>query len=124
MHPVKILVVGCGHMGKSHAKAYQAMDGFDIVGVVARGERSRRELLDALGTDYPEFSDYEEALAQTQPDAVSINTYPDTHADYTKKALAAGCHVFLEKPIAETVEEAQESEEPLLKRFLKGGGYA
>jgi len=105
--PIRILVVGCGHMGKSHAKAYHAMDGFEIVGVVARGEKSRRELLDTLGADYPQFSDYEEALGATKPDAVSINTYPDTHADFTKKAFAAGCHVFLEKPIAETVEEAQ-----------------
>ena len=95
-------------MGKSHAKAYHAMDGFEIVGLVSRGEKSRRELLDILGTDYPEYSNYEEALADAKPDAVSINTYPDTHADYTKKAFAAGCHVFLEKPIAETVEEAQE----------------
>ena len=106
--PVKILVVGCGHMGKSHAKAYHAMDGFEIVGVVSRGEASRRDLLDTLGTDYPQFSSYEEALAATKPDAVSINTYPDTHADYTKKAFAAGCHVFLEKPIAGTVAEAEE----------------
>ncbi len=106
--PVKILVVGCGHMGISHAKAYHAMDGFEIVGVVSRGEASRRNLLDALDADYPQFSNYEEALAATTPDAVSINTYPDTHADFTKKAFAAGCHVFLEKPIAETVEEARE----------------
>ncbi len=108
MTPIKILVVGCGHMGKSHAKAYHAMDGFEIVGVVSRGEKSRRELLDILGAEYPQFSDYDEALAATSPDAVSINTYPDTHAEYTKKAFGAGCHVFLEKPIAETVEEAQE----------------
>ena len=106
--PIKILVVGCGHMGKSHAKAYHALDGFEIVGVVSRGEKSRRDVLDALGAEYPQFSNYEEALSATLPDAVSINTYPDTHADYTKKAFAAGCHVFLEKPIAETVEEAQE----------------
>ncbi len=106
--PIRILVVGCGHMGKSHAKAYHAMEGFEIVGVVSRGEASRRDLLDALGAEYPQFSSYEKALAETAPDAVSINTYPDTHAEYTKMAFAAGCHVFLEKPIAETVEEARE----------------
>jgi len=107
-NPVRILVVGCGHMGTSHAKAYHAMDGFEIVGVVSRGETSRRKLLDTLGAEYPQFSDYGEALAATRPDAVSINTYPDTHAEFTKMAFAAGCHVFLEKPIAETVEEARE----------------
>ena len=106
--PVKVLVVGCGNMGRSHAKAYHSMDGFEIVGLVSRGEKSRKEVIDILGQDYPQFSDYSEALEQTNPDAVSINTYPDTHAEYTKMAFAAGAHVFLEKPIAETVEEAQE----------------
>jgi predicted dehydrogenase len=105
--PIRILVVGCGHMGTSHAKAYHALPGFEIVGVVARGEKSRRELLTALGADYPQFSDYGQALAATKPDAVSINTYPDTHADYAQRAFAAGCHVFLEKPVAPTVAEAE-----------------
>jgi len=106
--PIRILVAGCGHMGTSHAKAYQAMPGFEIVGVVSRGETSRRALLDALGTDYPQFADYHEALAATGPDAVSINTYPDTHAAYALAAFQAGCHVFLEKPVAVTVAEAEQ----------------
>jgi len=106
--PVKVLVVGCGNMGKSHAKAYHSMEGFEIVGLVSRGEKSRQDLIEILGHDYPQFSDYTEALEQSKPDAVSINTYPDTHAEYTKMAFAAGAHVFLEKPIAESVEEAQE----------------
>ena len=95
-------------MGTSHALAYHAMEGFEIVGIVSRGAESRRALLAAVNADYPQFSDYAQALAATKPDAVSINTYPDTHAAYTKQALAAGCHVFLEKPIAETVAEARE----------------
>ncbi len=106
--PVRVLVVGCGHMGISHAKAYHGLDGFEIVGVVSRGEKSRRALLDALGADYPQFSDFHQALAATTPDAVSINTYPDTHAAYAKAAFAVGCHVFLEKPLAVTVAEAEE----------------
>ena len=117
--PVKVLVVGCGNMGRSHAKAYHSMDGFEIVGLVSRGEKSRKEVIDILGQDYPQFSDYSEALEQTNPDAVSINTYPDTHAEYTKMAFAAGAHVFLEKPIAETVEEAQEIVELAKKSNLK-----
>lgn len=106
--PIRILVVGCGHMGTSHARAYRDLADFEIVGVVARSEASRRRLLDTLGIDAPQFADYSAALAATRPDAVSINTYPDTHADYAKRALAAGCHVFLEKPVAVTVAEAEE----------------
>ena len=63
--PVKVLVVGCGNMGKSHAKAYHSMDGFEIVGLVSRGEKSRQDLIEILGHDYPQFSDYSEALAKT-----------------------------------------------------------
>jgi len=105
--PVRVLVVGCGHMGTSHARAYEALAGFEIAGIVARGERSRRDLLEAIGADRPQFSDYETALAATRPDAVCIATYPDTHAAFARQAFAAGCHVFLEKPLAVTVAEAE-----------------
>ena len=106
--PIRILVVGCGHMGTSHAKAYHALPDFEIVGVVSRGEASRTALLAAVGADFPQFTDFDQAVAVTRPDAVSINTYPDTHAAFAKRAFAAGCHVFLEKPIAVTVAEAEE----------------
>lgn len=106
MKKQKILVVGCGNMGTSHARAYHQMDGFEIVGLVSRTPKSREKLSAALG-GYPTFGDYEEALAATKPDAVSINTYPDTHADYIRAALNANAHVFVEKPLALTVETAQ-----------------
>ena len=63
---------------------------------------SRRRLNAELGGRYDEFSDFADALAATQPDAVCISTYTDTHADYAIAALEAGAHVFLEKPVAET----------------------
>lgn len=105
--PIKVLVVGCGNMGASHARAYHKMPEFQIVGLVARGPESREKLSAELG-GLPQFDNYEQALAETRPDAVSINTYPDTHARYVKMALNAGAHVFVEKPLAETVAEAQE----------------
>ncbi|WP_333802692.1 Gfo/Idh/MocA family oxidoreductase, partial [Sphingobacterium multivorum] len=48
---IKILVVGCGNMGASHAKAYHDLDGFQIVGLVARGE-SKSKLNEQLGGNY------------------------------------------------------------------------
>jgi len=104
--PLRVLVAGCGNMGASHARAYHKMPEFDIVGVVSRGAESRQAISKELG-GLPEFSDYYEALRSTKPDVVSINTYPETHAAYAKAALEAGAHVFCEKPLAETVEEAQ-----------------
>jgi predicted dehydrogenase len=104
--PLRVLVAGCGNMGASHARAYHKMPEFEIVGLVSRGPSSRGALSRELG-GLPEFSDYHDALAATRPDVVSINTYPGTHAAYAMAALDAGCHVFCEKPLAETVEEAQ-----------------
>ncbi len=104
--PVRILVVGLGNMGQSHAKAYHALDGFQIVGLCSRKATAMTTLPDALSS-YPRFDDYRDALERLQPDAVSINTWPGTHADFAVMALDAGAHVFLEKPLAETVEEAE-----------------
>jgi predicted dehydrogenase len=53
------------------------------------------------------FTSFDEALAVVKPDVVSVNTMPDTHAEFAVKAMEAGAHVFLEKPIAETVAEAE-----------------
>ncbi len=104
---IKVLVVGCGHMGTSHAKAYHQLSGFEIVGLVSRSPQSRNTLSELIG-GRSTFSDYGSALKITQPDAVSVNTYPDTHYEYVKMALMAGAHVFVEKPLALTVEEAEE----------------
>ena len=104
--PIRVLVAGCGNMGASHARAYHRMPEFEIAGLVSRGPASRERLSAELG-GLPGFSDYYAALAATKPDAVSINTYPETHGPYARAALDAGCHVFCEKPLAETVEEAQ-----------------
>lgn len=103
---IKVIVVGCGNMGSSHARAYHGLEGFEIAGLVSRQPESRQRLSEELG-GYPTFSSLEEALAHTRADAVSVNTYPDTHAVLVSQALHAGCHVFVEKPLALTVEEAE-----------------
>jgi predicted dehydrogenase len=104
--PLRVLVAGCGNMGASHARAYHRMPEFQIVGLVSRGEASRRALGTELG-GLPEFGDFDEALRVTRPDVVSVNTYPETHGPFARAAIDAGCHVFCEKPLATTVEEAQ-----------------
>ncbi|MGZ0655299.1 Gfo/Idh/MocA family protein [Coraliomargarita sp. W4R72] len=119
IQPIRILCVGAGNMGRSHALAYHKLDEFEIVGICTRSENSRKSLLDELASDYPGFNDYYAALKRIQPDAVSISSYPDTHMAYTKAALEAGCHVFLEKPISETVSEAAELIELAHKKKLK-----
>jgi predicted dehydrogenase len=106
--PLRILVVGCGHMGTSHARAYHSLPAdFEIVGLVSRNPASRQKLNAGFGKRYPEFASFEDALTRTKPDAVCISTYPDTHAAYAVAALQSGAHVFLEKPVAENIAECE-----------------
>lgn len=102
---IRVLVVGCGNMGASHAKAYQLINGFEICGLVSTGE-SKDQLNQEMGSLYPVFTDFETALKSSSPDAVCISTYPDTHANFAIRAMEYGCHVFLEKPITDTLAAA------------------
>ncbi|MFK8076676.1 MAG: Gfo/Idh/MocA family protein [Granulosicoccus sp.] len=102
-NPLKVLVVGLGNMGRSHALAYHNNPGYEIVGLVNR----TKILLPEELVDYPYFDEYHSALKTTEPDVVSVNTYTDTHADYAIAAMQQGAHVFVEKPLAATVEDAQ-----------------
>lgn len=103
---LKVLIVGCGNMGASHAVAYTRLPGVAICGIVSTG-KSKEVLNEKLGGGYPLFSDYYEALNATKPDAVCISTYPDTHEAFAIAAFEHGCHVFIEKPVADTVEGAE-----------------
>ena len=100
--PIRVLVVGCGNMGASHAQAYQLIEGFEICGIVSTG-KSKEVLNEKLGGGYTLFSDYATALSETKPDAVCISTYPDTHEAFAIMAFENNCHVFIEKPLADTV---------------------
>ncbi|MDB5524951.1 MAG: oxidoreductase, Gfo/Idh/MocA family [Rhizobium sp.] len=103
MTPIKVLVAGLGNMGMSHALAYANNPGFEIVGLV---NRSTPELPGALAgrAILPSFDD---ALRELKPELCSINTYSDSHAGFAIKAMEAGCHVFVEKPLATTVADAE-----------------
>ncbi|TCD01606.1 Gfo/Idh/MocA family protein [Pedobacter psychroterrae] len=115
---LRVLVVGCGNMGAAHAIAYHSLEGFEICGIVSLGN-SKVVLNDRLGGGYDLYSDYYEALEATTPDAVCISTYPDTHEQYAVKAFESGCHVFIEKPLADTVEGAQRVAEAAKKAGKK-----
>ena len=115
---LRVLVVGCGNMGAAHATAYHILEGFEICGLVSRGT-SKEALNKKLGGNYALFDDYEEALESTQPDAVCISTYPDTHEHYAIRAFEKGCHVFVEKPIADSVKGAERVRDAAVKQGKK-----
>lgn len=106
---MKVLVAGVGGMGASHALGYTKTPGFQVVGfVVSKNVERAKKLAADLKLKIPVYTDYYKAMAETKPDIASINTLVDTHAAYSIHAMRQGCHIFMEKPIAKSVAEAED----------------
>ena len=108
MEKLKVLVVGCGNMGASHARSYYKIPEFEIVGLVSRPNSKKRKNLALELGGLKAYDDFDKALRESKPDIVSINTYTDTHKEFAIKSLEAEAHVFIEKPLAENIEDALE----------------
>jgi predicted dehydrogenase len=107
--PMKVLVAGVGGMGASHALGYTKLPGFTVAGfVVSKNVDRAKKLAADLKLSIPVHTDFYKAMDELKPDVVSINTLADTHAAYSIHAMRRGCHIFMEKPIAKTVAEAEE----------------
>lgn len=100
---MRVLIAGLGNMGRSHALAYHNHPDAEIIGLY---NRSYVDVPDELKA-YARFSSFEEGLAQ-KPDLVCIATYSDSHAPFAIAAMEAGAHVFIEKPLATSVEDAKQ----------------
>ena len=111
---IRVLVAGMGNMGQSHALALHGLEGVDIVALVNRSAVDLPRDLQA----YPFFDTFEKAM-ETTPDLVVIATYSDSHADFAIRAMEAGAHVFVEKPLATTVADAKKVVETALRLSRK-----
>ena len=99
---IRVLIVGLGNMGISHALAHHGHPDSEIVGLV---NRSPVELPEPLRR-YKRFDGFEEGMT-TRPDLVVIATYTDSHADFACRAMEAGAHVLVQKPLAATSRDAR-----------------
>jgi predicted dehydrogenase len=101
---LKVGVVGVGHLGMLHAKMFAEMSSVHFSGVydvdAARANTVSKEL------NVPAFNSLDALLRDVE--AVSIATPTRTHFDIARQALDAGVHVFVEKPITESTEQAQQ----------------
>ena len=95
-------------MGSSHARAYAALEGFTLAGLVDHSREKVKALAQELGGGVPLYDSLQEAIGSAHPDAAAICTYPESHPGLTLQALEAGLHVFVEKPLAPTVAGAEE----------------
>lgn len=99
----KVLIAGLGNMGLPHALAHHRHAGAQIVALVTLSGKTAHKKLQ----EYPIYSNFYRALQETKPDLVVIATHSDTHADFAIAAMKSGAHVFVEKPLAMTVNEAK-----------------
>ncbi|MGE3920097.1 MAG: Gfo/Idh/MocA family protein [Gammaproteobacteria bacterium] len=104
MQPIKCAVIGVGHLGKYHAEKYAASKESELVAVCDTNYTRTQEI--ANHHHVAAFSDYHALLGLVT--AVSIVTPTTSHHTIAKFFLSQGVHVFVEKPMTMTVEEADE----------------
>src|SRR5882672_10549524 len=104
MDKLRVAVVGVGYLGRFHAQKYASLPECTLTAVVDTQLGSGAALAAELGTRH--LGDYRGLLGQV--DAVSIVTPTATHFEVAMAFLQAGAHVLVEKPITETVVQAQQ----------------
>ena len=101
---LKIGVLGAGHLGKIHLRLLQESSAYELVGFYDSQPQIAAKISREFG--YCSFSEVDSLLDEV--DVIDIVTPTISHFELGKKALEKGLHIFLEKPITATVEEANE----------------
>ena len=101
---LKAGVLGAGHLGKIHLRLLQQSEKYELVGFYDPIKENASAVAKEFG--YKAFDTIEDLLAEV--DLVDIVTPTLSHFDCAKQALKSGKHIFIEKPITKTYEEAEE----------------
>lgn len=117
MNKVRVLVHGTGFAGQGHAEAFRYA-GAEIVGMVGRTESVVKEVAEKMGIPYA-GTDWQQALKECKPDAVSIATPGGAHVEPITQAIEAGCHIFCDKPLTESGETAKVLHQLALEKGVK-----
>ncbi|RMF80175.1 MAG: gfo/Idh/MocA family oxidoreductase [Chloroflexi bacterium] len=104
MEKIKYAVIGLGWFGEKHCEVIDGLPNAELYALSTRTPERLQEVAQRFGVEHT-YTDYRELLANEEVDAVSITTMWDQHAQPSLDSLAAGKHVFLEKPMASTVED-------------------
>jgi predicted dehydrogenase len=99
-----VAVIGYGFMGTTHISAWRYIDDCEVRAVVGRNLEKAREVAKKYGIDA--YNNIDEVLRRRDIDIVDVCTPTSTHASYSVASMSAGKHVFLEKPIALTLKDA------------------
>ncbi|WP_334058164.1 Gfo/Idh/MocA family protein [Polaribacter sp. P097] len=100
---LKVGVLGAGHLGKIHLRLLKESSKYDLIGFYDPSEENAKNVAEQFGyTSYNSIDDLIDAV-----DVVDIVTPTLSHFDCAEKAIKKGRHIFIEKPIAKTVLEAE-----------------
>ena len=113
---LKVGVLGAGHLGKIHLRLLNQSEKYELVGFFDPLEENATKVAAEFG--YKKFATIAELIAAV--DVVDIVTPTIQHFDCAKLVIEAGKHIFIEKPIATTVEEADEIVALATKYKVKG----
>ncbi|MEK6968835.1 MAG: Gfo/Idh/MocA family oxidoreductase [Nanoarchaeota archaeon] len=104
--PIKVAVIGVGSMGENHARVYAYCEKTQLVAVADSNKEQAEKI--AKKFNVRAYSDYKEMLEKEKLDAVSIVVPTSLHKEVAVYVFKKGVNVLLEKPIAQTEEEAKE----------------
>lgn len=101
---IKIGVIGAGHLGKIHIRLLKEIQEFELVGFFDADSKNAEQI--ATEFDVSAFSSATELIAKC--DAIDVVTPTESHFEYAKLALENNKHLFIEKPITATIQQAKE----------------
>lgn len=104
---LRVAVVGCGQIADAHLGEVRKIRTAEVVAVCDSYPELARQAAERFGVPRTD-TDVARMLAEVRPDVVHVTTPPHSHAPLALQALAAGAHVYVEKPFTVTVAEADE----------------
>lgn len=101
---LKAGLVGAGHLGKIHLRLLNQSEKYELVGFYDSDAENGKKLEQEFGYKY--YNDLDQLLSEIQ--VLDIVTPTLFHYEYAKKAIEKGIHFFIEKPVTQTLEQAEE----------------
>lgn len=106
MNKLKVAVIGTGAMGKSHARVYSSISNAELIAVCDSDKETVKSIGENYKTSY--YTDYKEMLKKERLDAVSVCIPTKLHKQVSIDIIKNNINVLVEKPIAATIDEAEQ----------------
>ena len=108
-------VIGCGHLGKFHIKQLSESKSYQLAGVYDKNMHIAKIVSKEFGCDF--FDNCNELIRKS--DVICIVTPTPSHFEYAKKCIASNVHIFIEKPVCDSLKDSKELIQLNKKRNLK-----